>query len=111
VKETIYLRVSRKRVEGMTKSLPTLERNEIPVKLLVEVDERAFREPVIERRVHVTDWRDGIDLADIEFRESIITEAEAQMIRDRRLAKMREILEAQGYEVTAPQHPEAAVDA
>jgi hypothetical protein len=102
VKEVIYLAISRRKVERMTKNMPDLNRGEIPVKLIVEVDEAAFREPVIERRVHVTDWREGIDLADIDLRESIITEAEAQIIRDRRLAAMRRILEEQGYEITEP---------
>jgi hypothetical protein len=106
VKETIYLRVSPQRVEGMTKSLPSLNRGEIPVKLVVEVDPSAFREPVLERHVQVTDWREGIDIADIDLRESVITEAEAQMIRDRRLAQMRKILEEHGYEVTAAEPQE-----
>jgi len=100
MKEIIYLKVSRQRVEGMTKSLPALARGEIPVKLVVEVDDKAFREPVIERHVHVTDWREGIDIADVELREAIITEAEAEMIRSRRLAAMRKVLEEHGYSVT-----------
>lgn len=86
----------------MTKSLPHLNRGEIPVKVVVEVDETAFREPVIERHVHVTDWREGIDLADIELREAVITEEEAQIIRDRRIAQMRCILEERGFTITAP---------
>jgi hypothetical protein len=100
MKETIYLRVSPSRVEGMTKRLPDLQRGEIPVKLVIEVDAGAFREPVIERHVKITDWREGIDIADLDLRESVITEAEAQMIRDRRLAQMRQILEDHGFEVT-----------
>lgn len=102
MKEVIYLAVSRQRVERMTKNLPDLKRNEIPVKLVIEVDPGAFREPVIERYVKIADWREGIDLADVELRESVITEAEAQMIRDRRLTQMRAILEAQGFTVTEP---------
>jgi len=42
------------------------------------------------------------EMFDIELRESIITEAEAQIIRDRRLAAMRQILEGHGYAVTEP---------
>jgi hypothetical protein len=102
MRDTIYLRVSPRRVEGMTKNLPDLHRGEIPVKLTVEVAATAFREPVIERRVEVVDWRDSIDLADIDLRESIITEEEAQVIRDRRLAAMRRILEGNGYLVSEP---------
>jgi len=101
LKETIYLRVSPAKVEGMTKNLPDLRRGEIPVKLVIEVDPGAFREPVIERHVKITDWREGIDIADLDLRESVITEAEAQLIRDRRLAQMRKILEEHGFEVTA----------
>jgi hypothetical protein len=103
VKEVIYLAVSRQRVERMTKNMPDLRRGEIPVKLVVEVEPGAFREPVIERHVQVTDWREGIDIADVELRESVITEAEAQLIRERRLEQMRRILEAQGYTVSEPQ--------
>ena len=102
MKETIYLAVSAHRIERMTKRLPDLSRGEIPVKLIVEVDPAAFREPVIERHVHVTDWREGIDIADIELREGFITEEEAQTIRDRRLAAMRRILEVHGFEITEP---------
>lgn len=86
----------------MTKSLPRLNRGEIPVKVVVEVDPAAFREPVIERHVHVTDWREGIDLADVELREAVITEEEAQIIRDRRLSQMQRVLEERGFTVTAP---------
>lgn len=100
MKETIYLRVSKSRVEGMTKKLPDLQRGEIPVKLVIEVDPAAFREPVIEHHVKITDWREGIDIADLDLREAIITEAEAQVIRDRRLAQMRQVLEQHGYAVT-----------
>jgi hypothetical protein len=103
MKDTIYLRVSRTRVESMTKSLPDVRRGEIPVKLNIEIDPGAFGPPVLERKVHVTDWREGIDLGDVEFRGDIITEDEAQVIRDRRLAKMRTILESQGYTITAPE--------
>ena len=103
MKEVIYLAVSRRKVERMNKAMPDLRRGEIPVKLVVEVDEAAFREPVIERHVHIVDWREGIDLADITLRESVITEDEAQMIRDRRLAAMRRILEEHDYEVIPPE--------
>ncbi len=110
MKETIYLRVSRSKVEGMTKRLPDLARGEIPVKLVIEVDQSAFREPVIEQHVKITDWRDGIDIADVTLKEAIITEAEAALIRTRRLAAMREILEQQGFTVTAPE-PKESCDA
>ena len=102
MKDTIYLRVSPSRVEGMTKSLPSLNRGEIPVKIVIEVEPGAFREPVVERHVKVADWREGIDVSDVTLREATITEAEAQLIRDRRLAAMRQVLEDHGYGVTDP---------
>jgi len=102
VKEDIWLKVDRTRVVGMYKSLPHCGRNEIPVKVVVEVEESAFREPTIERHIKITDWRDGIDLADVELHEAVITEEEAQLIRDRRLAQMRAILTERGYVVTEP---------
>lgn len=112
MREVIYLAVSRRRVERMTKRLPDLERGEIPVKLMIEVDDAAFREPVIEHRVHVTDWRQGMDLPDLDLRDGIITEQEAEVIRARRLAAMRKVLEEHGYGVTEPAaEPEEAPDA
>jgi hypothetical protein len=100
MQETIYLVVDRQRVEKMTKTLPTLRRGEIPIKLTLTVDEKAFREPVISKEVTIHDWRDGIDIADVEFRGSVITQEEADMIKDARLKKMQEILEQQGFQVS-----------
>jgi hypothetical protein len=105
VKEIIYLVISPQKVERMTKTLPGLKRGEIPVKLVVTVAATAFREPVIERAVEIVDWRDGIEVGDLDLKESFITEEEAAMIRERRLAKMRELLEDNGYLVT-PKEPE-----
>jgi hypothetical protein len=101
VKDTIYLRVTRNAVTGMTKSPPKLNRGEIFVKVVVDVEPSAFREPVIERRIHVADWREGVDLGDIDLKVATITEEEAQIIRQRRLALMRKILEEHGHVVTA----------
>src|SRR5215217_720626 len=106
MKETIYLVVSPYKVERMTKNLPGLSRGEIPVKLTITVDEKAFREPVISKEVHIDDWREGVDIADVEFRGSVITEEEAEIIKQRRLEKMRGILEAQGFTVTEPEAAE-----
>jgi hypothetical protein len=47
MRETIFLAVDRAGVRRMTKRLPDLNRGEIPVKLVVEIDDTAFREPVI----------------------------------------------------------------
>jgi hypothetical protein len=108
MKETIYLVASHYKVERMTKNLPALTRGEIPIKLTLTVDEKAFREPVISKEVHIDDWRDGVDIADVEFRGSVITEEEAELIKQRRLEKMRGILEAQGFTVTEPEEQAAA---
>jgi hypothetical protein len=102
VKEVIYLAVSRQGVSKMTKNLPALARGEVPVKLILDVSDAAFGPPVLEQHVTVTDWRGGIDIADVEFREAVITEAEAEVIRARRLNAMLSTLEGHGYTVTPP---------
>lgn len=107
MKEIIYLVVSPYKVERMTKNLPSTGRGEIPVKLEIQVDQKAFREPVISKSVYINDWRDGIDIGDVEFKESVITAEEAEMIKQKRLEKMRGILETQGYVVTQPESDEA----
>jgi hypothetical protein len=84
MKDVIFLVVDRTKVIRMTKGLPSLHRGEIPVKLNVTVADSAFREPVLERDVEVVDWREGIDLADVSFEQSVITEEEAEMIREHR---------------------------
>jgi len=76
-----------------------ISRGEIPVKLELTVEESAFREPVITKEVVISDWRDGIDLADVEFRSHFITPDEAEQIKRSRLEKMQEILRANGYAV------------
>lgn len=101
MKETIFLRVSRQKVEGMTKNLPYIQRGEIPVKLTIEVKDNAFKEPTIEKSIVIEDPLAGTDVAaDIEFNGNVITEAEAEKIKKMRLDRMAEILQAQGYEVT-----------
>lgn len=100
MKDIIYLRVSRKKVEGMTKSLPSLYSGEIPVKLTISVAEKAFHEPVIEQEVTVDDWDSDIDIKDVNFAKSIITKDEAEKIREMRLQRMKEVLEGQGFTVT-----------
>lgn len=100
MREVIYLRVSRNKVEGMTKNLPYINRGEIPVKLTIEVKQDAFKEPVIEKEVVIEDWQDGTDLADIEFKGNVITKEEAEKIKQMRLDRMAQVLQEQGYEVT-----------
>jgi hypothetical protein len=102
VKEIIWLTVNRVQVVKMTKNPPDLKRGEIPVKLLVEVDEKAFAASVLEQHVRIADWREGLVFADPELREAVITEAEAEMIRQQRIAAMCAALEDRGYVVTEP---------
>lgn len=99
MKDVIYLRVNRNKVIGMTKTLPSIYRGEIPIKVNVTVNENAFREPVIQQSIVVNDWQDGIDLADVEFKQNIITPEEAEAIRQRRLEKMQEILTQNGFTI------------
>lgn len=100
MRETIYLRVDRRGVQGMTKKLPGLYKDEIIVKVNVQVADKAFGVPTIEQNVVVNDWSADIDMKDVEFNQNIITAEEAEIIRERRLTRMREILEGQGYTIT-----------
>lgn len=102
MKEVIYLVVSQNKVERMTKTMPNLYRGEIPVKLSIHVTDKAFNPPTLDQEVVVDDWRKGIDLEDVEFRQNIITKEEAETIRQRRLERMREVLENQGYTISPP---------
>lgn len=97
--DTIYLVADRGGVRRMTKSLPNTGRGEIPIKVQVEVEPTAFRTPVIEKEIYINDWQEGIDIADIDFKQTAITPEEADTIRKNRLEKMSEILNANGYEV------------
>lgn len=101
MKEVIFLRVSKNKVEGMTKNLPYVQRGEIPVKLIIEVKDDAFKEPVIEKQVTIEDPLAGTDVAaDVEFRGSVITEDEAKKIKAMRIERMAEVLRSEGYEIT-----------
>jgi hypothetical protein len=102
MKETIYLVVDRSGITAMRKNLPEVRRGEIPVKLTITVPPEAFNPPTLSQEITVNDWRQGIDMEDVEFRNSIITADEAEVIRQRRLEKMRTILEAQGYKIEPP---------
>lgn len=102
MREVIWLTASRDGIRKMTKNQPDLWRGEIPVKLEVVIDDAVFGAPVLEQRIHVTDWREGLAFADPELKDKVITEAEAEMIRQQRLTAMTAVLEARGYQVTAP---------
>jgi hypothetical protein len=103
MKEVIYLVVDQRGVQAMRKTLPDVRRGEIPVKLTINVPPEAFSPPTLSQEVTVDDWRQGIELNDVEFKQSIITPDEAEVIRQRRLEKMRAVLEAQGFTVTDPE--------
>ena len=100
MKDVIYLTVNRQGVQNMRKSYPGTKRGESIVKLSVEVPNEAFCPPVLEQHVVVNDWREGIDLEDVKFEQNIITKEEAEMVKQKRLAKMQEILESQGFIVS-----------
>jgi hypothetical protein len=106
MKETIYLIVNQNGIQTMRKTLPNVRRGEIPVKLNITIPKEAFAPPTLVQDVVVNDWRQGIELQDVEFRESVITPEEAQIIRERRVEKMKEVLEGQGYTVVAPDEPQ-----
>lgn len=99
MKETAFLVVSRKGVQALRKTLPDIKRGEIVLKVHIEVPDEAFAPPVLEQRIFVENWRQGIDLEDVDFDQNIITEEEAELIRNRRIEKMKTILEGQGYTV------------
>ena len=81
MREPIYLIVDRNKVVRMVKTLGSLAKGQIPIKLTVEVKPAAFREPTIEREVIVDDWSTGIDISDVTFEKNIITEKEAEIGR------------------------------
>jgi hypothetical protein len=101
MKEIIYLVASRGGVGStVRKNLPTnLGRGEVPIKVTVEIAPDAFAPPVIEQSILIENPYKGIDLEDVHFNGSIITESEAEVIRQRRLEKAAEILKANGYNV------------
>lgn len=106
MKEIIFLRMDRGGYRNTTKSLPALSRGEIAVKLVVEVEDGVFGSPVIEQHIRIENYLQGIDVEDVRFRNPVITQAEADLIRERRLERMTEILREQGAEVTWPEEGE-----
>lgn len=100
MKDVIYLTVDSRGVQSMRKSYQGASRGQAVIKLNVEVDPGAFKPPVLEQSIVVSDWSDNIDMEDVKFEKGIITQEEAEMVKQRRLEKMKEILENQGYTVT-----------
>ena len=104
MRQTIFLYATEYGIASrVTRELGKIQRGEIPIKLTLDIEETAFREPVIEKEVKIEDWRQGVDIADVDFKETFITEEEAATIREMRFQKMSEILKQQGYSVTKPQ--------
>jgi hypothetical protein len=100
MKDVIFITVSRAGATKMTKSMPgNLGRGEIAVKVRLEVADKAFGFPTIEREILVEDWTHGIDLSDVDLRQGVITEAEAELIRRRRIEAMAQTLREHGYKV------------
>jgi putative transposon-encoded protein len=99
MKDVIYLTVAKNGVQSMKKSYLGCKKGEIIVKLNLEVKEEAFTPPTIEQYVVVNDWDKGVDIEDVKFEDQWITEEEAEMVREKRILKMKEILESQGYSV------------
>lgn len=101
MKEVIYLTASRNGVGStVRKNLPTnLGRGEVPIKVTVEIASDAFAPPVIEQSIYIQNPYNGIDLEDVHFNGSIITESEAELIRQKRLEKAADILKSNGYTV------------
>lgn len=100
MKDVIYLTVTRHKVEKMTKNVPYLRKGEYVVRVDVEVKEDAFHEPTVVKQVVIENWRQGVDVSDVEFSEPYITEKEAEQIRAQREADLIESLKAKGYTIT-----------
>jgi hypothetical protein len=108
MKDEIYLRCDRVKVLGMTKSMPDTRRGEIAIKLSVKVEPGAYGPPVLEQAIEVTDWTEGIGhdagLVDLTLKRPFITQAEADMIRERRIQELAAMLRETGrFEVTPVQ--------
>lgn len=104
MRQTIFLYATEYGVENrVTKELGRVGRGQIPIKLTLDIEETAFREPIITKEVKIEDWRQGVDIADVDFKETFITEEEAEAIRQMRFNKMSEILKKQGYSVISPE--------
>jgi len=103
MKDIIYLTMDAYGVQSMRKSYTGCKKGEIIVKLNVDVAKDAFQPPVIEQFVQIKDWSEGVSVDDVKFERNVITEEEAEHIRAKRLEKMKQILEEQGFKVEAPE--------
>lgn len=102
MKDTIYLICNKRKVDRLVKTQKSaidLYKGEIPVKLNIEVPDENWRPPFLEKDIVINRWDESIDIEDIQFEQDFVTEEEAEMIREHRIEKMREVLESQGYTV------------
>jgi hypothetical protein len=100
MKDVFFVVFDQAGVRRMTKTPPeTRTRGETFVRIGFEVDAAAFRPPVLTRQIHITDWREGMDLPDPQLKEGWITEAEAAVIRANRERALVEMVQALGYDV------------
>jgi len=103
MREIVYLVVNRNKVDRINKNLPSIKRGEIIVKLTVNVADKCFGTATIPQEIFIEDWRDGVDMEDVEFNKNLITREESEIIKQKRLDKMKEILENQGYTIEKPE--------
>lgn len=101
--QVVWFVMNESGIERMTKRQPaSLYRSEHAVKITVRWDTRALSPPTLEREVVIEDWRQGLDVSDVDFKQATITETEADIIRAARreamVAQMREL----GYVVIPP---------
>lgn len=103
MKQTIFLIVTHVGVDRMVKNLPRLNKGEYPVKVNVQIDDQAFRTPMVEKEIHVTDWLEGLSIGDVELSQPYITEKEAEQIRAQRRAEQIDQLKSLGYKIEPPE--------
>jgi hypothetical protein len=102
--DRVFLVVSPDRVVRMNKQMPEVNRDEIIVPLTVKVERSAFRSPTVAREIYVADPLEGVNLdQDVELRKDVITQAEAELIIQRRLRRMTEIITEHGGKVEWPE--------
>jgi hypothetical protein len=106
MKETIYLRVSERRVEALTKTPPHLGRGEVMVKIALTVDPGVFRGPTLVQELHVEDWISDLRLPALDLQQSPLTETEAGQVISSRIEDMVKALVNRGYTVFMPPEDE-----
>jgi len=62
MQDTIYIILSSDKVVRMTKTPPSLKRNERVVNLLVNVDDKIFEEPTLQGKVDITNNCQSLNL-------------------------------------------------